>query len=177
MTIALLDVDYRASRARAACVLAESWFDEFPVSEHAVDVGPVEAYEPGSFYRRELPCLLAVLRTLEDPPDIAVVDGYVWLGGEARPGLGFHLYEALGGRTPVVGIAKTAFGSADAAPTVAKICRGGSKRPLFLTCVGVDLAAAGQWVRGMAGAHRVPSLLAAVDRLARSNASTVKDDA
>jgi deoxyribonuclease V len=61
VAIALLDVDYRATGARAACVLAESWTDATPSSEHSVDISSVEEYEPGNFYRRELPCLLEVI--------------------------------------------------------------------------------------------------------------------
>jgi deoxyribonuclease V len=168
VVIALLDVDYRASGARAACVLAQSWSDVVPASEHSIDIRSVQAYEPGSFYRRELPCLLEALDTAAIKPSIAVVDGYVWLGGEARPGLGFHLYQALGSKIPVIGIAKTAFLGAEESEQVAKVLRGESKRPLFVTAVGVELASASSWVQCMAGAHRIPSLVAAVDRLARS---------
>jgi len=173
--IALLDVDYRGTGARAACVLAESWTDDTPVSEHALDIRSVEAYEPGNFYRRELPCLLEVLGTLDSKPSIAVVDGYVWLDDQARPGLGFHLHQALESKVPVVGIAKTAFAGVEAAAQVAKVLRGESKRPLFVTAVGIQLAVAGNLVQSMAGAHRIPSLVAAVDRLARSVPSAAQN--
>lgn len=172
MTIALLDVDYRAQGAHAACVLVESWVDATPMAEHSVAVQQVEAYEPGHFYRRELPCLLQVLNALPLKPSVAVVDGYVWLAQEGRAGLGWHLHQALGSEVPVVGIAKTAFVGAESSELVAKIFRGGSKRPLFVTAVGVELSLAGGWVQSMAGAHRIPSLVAAVDRLARAGRPT-----
>jgi hypothetical protein len=35
-------------------------------------------YEPGQFYRRELPYVLALLESLESSPAV-VVDGFVWL--------------------------------------------------------------------------------------------------
>lgn len=177
VTIGFFDVDYRDAGARAACVLAQSWGDAMPTSEHACDIDSVEAYEPGSFYKRELPCLLSVLNRLPEPPDIAVVDGYVWLDGEERPGLGFHLFKALGSKMPVVGIAKTAFVGAEASLHVGKVYRGQSRKPLFVTSVGVELAIASAWVKGMAGPHRIPSLLTAVDRLARLRASAVQNDA
>lgn len=168
MAIAFLDVDYRANGARAACVLAEAWTDAAPLSEHSVDVRSVEEYEPGNFYRRELPCLLEVLNSVPIKPAIAVVDGYVWLAGTSSPGLGFHLYQALNSEIPVIGIAKTAFVGAEESAQVAKVFRGESKRPLFVTSVGIELATASHWVQSMAGAHRIPLLVAATDRLARS---------
>lgn len=168
MTIAFLDVQYLAAGARAACVVAQAWSSPAPLSTHLADIDAVQDYEPGAFYRRELPCLLRVLSLLSSPADVLVVDGYVWLPDESTPGLGAHLYEATGRRTPVVGVAKTAYRDAMSAPTVAKVLRGDSARPLFVTAVGLDLEAAVACVRTMAGDHRVPLLIAAVDRLARS---------
>jgi deoxyribonuclease V len=173
VTIALLDVHYGTQGAHAACVLAASWVDATPVAGYCVAVRQVEAYEPGHFYRRELPCLLQVLDTLPCKPSVAVVDGYVWLPQEARAGLGLHLHHALGLEIPVVGIAKTAFVGTESSPLVTKIFRGGSKRPLFVSAVGVELSLAGGWVQSMAGAHRIPSLVAAVDRLARAGRPTL----
>lgn len=165
MTIAFLDVHYTGTGARAACVVAEAWHSPAPLATHVADIATVQDYEPGAFYRRELPCLLQVLSLLPTPADVLVVDGYVWLLDAAHPGLGAHLHEAT--RTPV-GIAKTAFRDADSAPRVAKVLRGDSQRPLFVTAVGIDASSAADHVRGMAGEHRMPTLLAAVDRLARS---------
>jgi deoxyribonuclease V len=162
--IAALDVSYGARGAAVACVLFERWTDPVEADARVVLVGDVAAYEPGAFYRRELPCLLAALGALAAPPEIVVVDGYVWLSAEGRPGLGARLHEALGGGTRVVGVAKTSFmGSAFAEPVV----RGESARPLYVTAVGVDAASAAGWIRQMHGEHRVPTLLKRVDRLCR----------
>lgn len=166
MTLAFLDVHYTDRGARAACVVAESWTSLAPLSTHVVEIASVQDYEPGAFYKRELPCLFEVLATLPAPADVLVVDGYVWLLDAAHPGLGAHLHEAL--RTPVVGVAKTAFRDAGTAPMVARVLRGASQRPLFVTAVGIDTATAAAHVRSMAGEHRMPTLLAAVDGLARS---------
>ena len=176
MTIAFLDVQYLATGARAACVVAPAWSSPTPLVTQVVDIETVQDYEPGALYRRELPCLLRVLERLPAPPDVLVVDGYVWLLDESAPGLGARLHDATGGRTPVVGIAKTAFRDALAAPTVAKVLRGDSARPLFVTAIGLDLDAAATCVRSMAGDHRMPLLLTAVDRLARSGAPSSADD-
>jgi deoxyribonuclease V len=109
--IAFLDVDYRERGAVAAAVLAQAWTDPTPAAEVVAFIPAVAEYVPGEFYRRELPCLLAVLDRCPVPPDLIVVDGFVWLGPD-RPGLGARLYEALGGRAPVVGVGKTSFLSA-----------------------------------------------------------------
>jgi deoxyribonuclease V len=162
--LACLDVDYRPEVSVAACVLFHAWPDAEEAS-HAVVRGPrAEPYEPGQFYRRELPHLLAVLATVPAPLEALVIDGYVWLG-EGRPGLGAHLYEALGGRVPVVGVAKTAFHSSALAVPV---CRGQSRRPLFVTAVGLGASEAAERVRHMHGASRLPTLLGRVDRLCRA---------
>ena len=165
--LACVDVDYRGDEAVAACVLFNAWSDEGPAARMVEKIGAVEPYIPGQFYRRELPCLLAVLGKLSEAPQLVVIDGYVWLGGEERPGLGAHLYEALDRRLPVVGVAKTRFrGACLAVPVV----RGeGSTRPLFVSAAGLDPATAAAHVRAMHGDYRIPTLLRLVDRLCRES--------
>ena len=172
MTIALLDVHYKGTGARAACILGETWESESPSQTYVQFVGTAEPYEPGNFFRRELPCLLSVLRLLPSLPDVIVVDGYVWLSSVQRPGLGAHLYEALGKGTPVVGIAKSAFVGADSCSAVARVFRGNSRNPLFVTAVGMELMFAGQWVGRMAGKHRIPKMLRIADQLSRGDVLT-----
>lgn len=166
--IAFLDVGYGSSGARAACVLANGWQDDIAAGSYVADIVSVEEYEPGQFFRRELPCLMEVLRLLPLPPVVVVIDGYVWLGSRERAGLGARLYEALGRKIPVIGIAKTAFAGAEVSKDIGKVLRGNSKRPLFVTAVGVDLEQAAGWVQRMSGTHRVPALMAAADRLSRT---------
>ena len=161
--IAALDVSYGERGAASACVLFHDFAD--PAEDRALveAIPEVAPYEPGAFYRRELPCLLAVLRRVEAPIALVIVDGYVWLP-EGKPGLGAHLFEALGREVPVVGVAKTSFaGSGFAVP----VLRGESTRPLFVTAAGVEPALAGGWIASMHGEHRIPTLLRRVDRLCR----------
>ena len=49
----------------------------------------VVAYEPGEFYRRELPALTAVLTGVTGLSQL-IIDGYVDLDASGRPGLGAH---------------------------------------------------------------------------------------
>lgn len=107
--IARVDDDYREDGAVAACMLSLGRPDDRPASESAVRIEEVEPYVPGEFYRRELPCLLAVLGTLDRPPEVVIGDGHVRLGDDDGPGLGAHLRRAMGGGVVVVGVAKTRF--------------------------------------------------------------------
>lgn len=168
--IACLDVHYPARGAHAACVLIERWDDEVPAATSTEEIADVAPYEPGRFYLRELPCLLAVLATLPAPPEIVVVDGYVWLSSERRAGLGARLHEALGGDVPVIGAAKTIYRSLAGSPLMIAAVRGASQAPLYVTAVGIAVEEAARHVRGMHGAHRIPTILALADRLARGGA-------
>ena len=69
--IACLDVAYGDEAACAAGITAREWTDASAVEEPVVQVRNVQPYEPGQFYRRELPCLLAVLKTLP-PVDVVI---------------------------------------------------------------------------------------------------------
>ena len=167
MTLPLLtalDVDYRDPGAVAVGVWFRGWSAPEVEAEIVTHLAEVAPYQPGEFYRRELPCLLAVLER-GPAPEVAVVDGYVWLG-PGRPGLGAHLFEALGGRTVVVGVAKSRFaGAAEAVP----VYRGGSRSPLYVTAAGVGVTEAAGWIARMAGPYRVPEILKRVDQLARKS--------
>lgn len=161
--IAALDVQYDeiASSALAAAVVFQNWEDEKPLRVYTVHQNGIAAYVPGQFFQRELPCLLAVLGVIQEPINIVVIDGYVSLGD--KPGLGIHLWEAMKRQMAIVGVAKTRFHSASAV----EVRRGLSKSPLFVTAVGMEVAEAAARVVSMAGSHRNPILLKAVDQLAR----------
>jgi deoxyribonuclease V len=148
----------------AAGVVFHKWDDEQSAREIVVPISRVEPYQPGQFYRRELPCLLEVLRALDHKPDVTVIDGYVWLGNAGQPGLGAQLFEALGGQTAVVGVAKTQF---HGATTAVPITRGNSRMPLYVTAAGIETAEAARHIQTMHGAYRMPTLLRRVDQLCR----------
>ena len=162
--IAALDVTYRERGATAACVLFRDWADAAPAFETTCEIAEAAPYEPGKFFRRELPCLLAVLNTLSQPPATIVIDGYVWLSDEREPGLGGHLYAALGQKAAVIGVAKTRFLRASA---VAEAMRGESLKPLYVTAAGMPLADAAASIRSMRGRFRIPTLIRRADQLCR----------
>jgi deoxyribonuclease V len=167
---ACVDVHYAGSTAIAACVVFTDWRDSEPHSEHLSRIDGIAPYEPGRFFRRELPCIASVLATLPAPPDLVIIDGYVWLD-DARPGLGAHLFDALARTTPVIGVAKTAFRGVT---TARAITRGRSASPLFITAAGMSVDDAAECIRKMHGAYRMPTLLSHVDRLSRTGSAAQK---
>lgn len=158
-----VDVHYpSAGGAFAALVLAPDARFATIVGEHVAGLAEVAPYEPGHFFARELPAIRAVL-ALADPVGVLVVDGYVDLDPEGRPGLGAHVHAELG--VPVIGVAKTSFVTATHAVPV---LRGTSTRPLYVTAAGLPIDRAAALVAAMAGEHRVPSALRRVDALCRA---------
>lgn len=166
--ILAVDVHYPARGAIAAGVLFGDWADAEPLATCISRFDHAEDYMPGAFYRRELPCLLGLLREHALTPACIVIDGHVMLGDDGRPGLGRHLFDALDGRIPVIGVAKTVF--VGIWPET-EVLRGESRRPLYVTCAGMPLEHAKASVRAMHGAHRLPTLLKTVDALCRQSAA------
>lgn len=162
--LACLDVSYRGESALAAVVLFLAWTDSQPVREGTAHIQPVAPYLPGEFYKRELPCLLAVLAQVTEPLETVVIDGYVWLSQEGKPGLGAHLYQALGKTIPVIGVAKTVFRGAPAA----EVFRGQARRPLYVSAAGLAPDIAAGYIQSMHGTTRIPTLLKRVDSLCRN---------
>jgi deoxyribonuclease V len=164
--IAILDAAYASNASGVGCVLAAAWTAASAVAEISrLFAGPPAVYVPGEFYKRELPLLQAVIGGISPRPATIVIDGYVWLGANGAPGLGGHLFNALQPAIPVIGVAKTRFrGDVWSAP----VCRGMSRRSLYVTAAGIDTATAAALVAGMHGANRVPTLLQRADRLARA---------
>lgn len=113
---------------------------------------------------RSLPCLLQLLREHALEPDVIVIDGPVHLDAAETPGLGRALFDALGGRTPIIGVSTRAM---PGLPAQFEVFREEEARPLIVTCVGIDLGAAKVRIRTMYGRRRLPTLLKLVARIAR----------
>jgi deoxyribonuclease V len=125
------DVHYLASGgARVAAVVSTDAAFPHVVTDRVELVSEVEPYQPGQFYLRELPPLHAALDGLAGMA-LLVVDGYVDLDPDGRPGLGAHAHAEFG--VPVIGVAKSAFRPATHAIPV---LRGASARPLYVTAAG-----------------------------------------
>lgn len=162
--ILAVDVDYHPDNtATIAGVLFKDWEDESPTETIVTQLADILPYEPGQFYKRELPCILHLLAQISVPIRCIVVDGYVQLS-EGRKGLGLYLYDALEQKIPVIGVAKNAFTKIT---SDTYLYRGASKKPLYISAAGIDLSVAKNNIAKMHGAYRFPTLLKKVDHLCR----------
>ncbi len=162
--ILAIDVFYHQDQARTAGVLFKGWEDAEPDKVIYATTKGLRSYAPGSFYLRELPCLLQLLRDHQVKPDYVIIDGYVFLDGHSQPGLGKHLFDELKGKIPVIGVAKNPF--RDISKEYA-LWRGKSKHPLYVTAAGIDHRIASEHIRKMHGEFRIPTLLKMADQLCR----------
>ena len=163
--ILAVDVDYRGDRAFVAGVSFNAWTDASEQSVYTSHMNGVEAYLPGQFFKRELPCILKLLDDHSLNPGCIVVDGYVYLDGDREPGMGRHLYDALDAKVNVIGVAKEPFKN----PTEhCRIYRGKSNKPLYVTAAGLDLEQAKDYISSMYGGFRVPALLKKADQVCRA---------
>ena len=161
--IAAIDVHYeKEGPAWVAAVVFENFTDHSLLACYTHRVKKVKEYQAGAFYRRELPCILSILAIIKEPIETVVIDGYVNLG--EMPGLGSHLYQALGEQVTVIGVAKSLYRGSSAQ----RVYRGKSANPLYITTAGVETNQAAYWVASMHGNHRIPMLLKTVDQLARN---------
>lgn len=164
--ILAVDVDYRNTDAVIAGITFNEWTDETENEVFTSNVSDIKEYEPGNFYRRELPCILSLIDEHNLSPDLIVIDGFVWLDGSEKPGLGAHLFEALDKKVPVIGVAKRGF---EGISSKYELLRGQSIKPLYVTCVGIDQSDSISAIAKMAGENRHPILLKKVDRFCRES--------
>jgi deoxyinosine 3'endonuclease (endonuclease V) len=161
-----VDVYYNNNTAKAIAILFNDWQDKKPeqiISKYLSDIQP---YEPGSFYKRELPCIIALLESIDIKQlELIIIDGYVYLDDQNRLGLGGHLYQSLDKAVSIIGVAKTKFHNNT--KNVKEIKRGLSKRPLFISSIGMDIDSAADCIQSMSGDHRIPDLLKKLDRLTK----------
>ena len=162
--ILAVDVQYQEESAVAAGVLFSQWQSGESAGDRTKLIYNVAPYEPGFFYKRELPCILSLLQDIDSELETIVVDGYVSLGQQQQAGLGAYLYDEMEQKVPVVGVAKSRFKDT---PASCEVLRGNSQNPLLVTAAGIPLVQAKQNIAQMHGSNRIPTLLKRVDRLAR----------
>ena len=126
--IAAVDVHYdeAARRGRAAAVVFDAWEDGEAAGEYVAEVENVADYVPGEFYRRELPCLMAVMGKVEPKPDVVVVGvaKTFFVGAPAREVL-------RGGSKMPLYVSAAGMEVEDAADSVARM-HGGYRIPTML---------------------------------------------
>lgn len=160
--ILAVDVFYNSDNiAKIVGVLFENWDDPTPKEIVITYLENIAPYEPGSFYKRELPCVLKLLSKITIEIDYVVIDGYVYLNDDNKKGLGAHLYDSLENKIPIIGVAKTSFHDNN---NVVEVFRGKSEKPLYISAIGIDENQAAQYIKEMHGEYRFPSLLKQLDQ-------------
>lgn len=161
----IVAVHFDGAQANAAAALFDAWDAAEPIKTFVSRIAHVEKAQRGELDLRELPCVMQLLREHRLEPELILIDGFVHLDAEETPGLGRHLFQALGGVTPVIGVSKT---GRPGLPAQFEVMREEEAKPLTVTCAGVDIGAAKVRVRAMHGRKRVPTLMKLVARLAKN---------
>ena len=152
-------------------IVAAVAFDEWDAPEasrtFASRVAPLDQPVRSPRGAADLAGVLQLLREHALEPELIVIDGPVHLDAAEKPAWGRQLFDALGGRSAVVGISTRAI---PGLPVQFEVWRDEEARPLIVTCIGIDLGAAKARVRTMHGRRRVPTLMKLATRLARGGA-------
>ena len=163
-----VDVHCDSGGAQAAAVAFEEWSSPEASRTYTTRVADVGKAPPrGALDLRKLPCLLQLLADHALEPAVILIDGFVHLDAQETPGLGQHLYRALGGRSAVIGLSRAPMADT---PAQFEVFREEEAGPVVITCAGIDLGAAKARVRAMHGKRRVPTLLKLVARIAKGGA-------
>ena len=167
--ILAFDTYYFENKARTVCLSFVDWDDAHKLKADSEILEGIADYEPGNFYKRELPSILSLLSKLAyQKIEAIIIDGFVFLDDEEKAGLGAHLYQALEEKIPVIGVAKSNFATLN--KNKREVFRGGSNSPLFITSAGLDLDSAAEKIKRMYGKHRIPGLLKELDQLTKLKA-------
>lgn len=163
--ILAFDTYYFENKAKTVCISFDDWSDEENYSVDTETIENIEEYQSGEFYKRELPCILSLLNKIEIKNiTTIIVDGFVYLDDDKRPGLGGHLYNQFN-NVPIIGVAKTNFATLD--KNKRQLHRGKSTKPLYITSIGIDLDEATELIKNMNGQNRIPTLLKKLDTLTK----------
>ncbi len=166
MAIVCLDVQYFGDEAITGFVIFNSISDSKAMDTGQVLTKGIKAYEPGAFFKRELPCLLNAIDFIATKITLIIVDAYVWLSDD-KMGLGGYLYQALGEKIPVIGVSKSKF--MDNTFNVIPVLRGLSLQPLYVSSIGIDTITAAEMIKKMEGPYRLPTMIKLADAVCRGH--------
>jgi len=164
--ILAFDTYYFEQKAKTVCLEFAEWNESKIYKIYTEIIDNIEEYIPGEFYKRELPCIISLLNQIDlKKVEAIIVDGFVYLDDEKKLGLGGYLYEKLNKKIPTIGVAKTNFATIEKYKK--SLFRGESKKPLFITSIGIELEDAVKKIESMEGEYRIPTLLKELDRLTK----------
>ena len=160
----VMDYLVNGDTALVAAVAFEDWTAAEATRTYSLRVGHVEKLAKGELDLRALPWLVQLLDANRLQPEVIVLEGLVHLDAQDTPGLGRRLHDTLGGRTAVIGAAKSGFKDA---PAQFEVYREDETPPLIITCEGIDVGAAKARIRMMHGRKRLPTLMKLAARIAK----------
>lgn len=166
--ILAFDTYYFEDKAKTVCIALESWTKESNFKVYDEILENIAEYIPGEFYKRELPCILSLLKKIKTeitPIETIIVDSFVYLDDEGKFGLGGYLFNALDDKIPIIGVAKTNFATIE--KNKKALLRGDSQKPLYITAIGIDLEKATELIQNMQGEFRIPTILKHLDTLTK----------
>lgn len=166
--ILAFDSYYFDDKAKTVSISFGDWHDEYALQIKEETLRGVASYEPGAFYKRELPCILSLLKQWDlAVVDTIIIDGYVVLDDDGSLGLGGYLYEELKKSIPIIGVAKTKYQKNN--NNVIEVKRGISANPLNISALGIGMVKAAKLIESMHGIHRMPTLLQKLDSLTKAS--------
>ena len=99
-----LEVHHDGEGALAAAVAFDDWDAPEATRTYTSRIAQLPKAVRGELDLRDLPCFLQLLQTHALKPELIVINGLVHVDALEAPGLGRHLYHALGGLTAIVGV-------------------------------------------------------------------------
>lgn len=164
--ILAIDTYYFDNKAKTVCLIFKDWNSSVYKNSLTEITNNIENYISGEFYKRELPCIISLISKLDVTKiKFIIIDGFVYLDDNGKLGLGGYLYENISGKIPIIGVAKTDFKSLTKNKQL--VCRGKSKKPLYITSVGINSDTAADKIKTMSGDYRIPTLLKELDKLTK----------
>ncbi|WP_281950794.1 endonuclease V [Nitrosophilus kaiyonis] len=159
--ILIVDVGYKKDKACVVGLEIENFENEKIKNIYKIECKNFAEYIPGKFYKRELPCIIKLIKEYKLNPDIIIIDGYVYLDGFNQKGLGAYLYDKLNRIVKIIGVAKNKYFLIS---NHFELYRGKSKKPLYITSAGIDFEKAKNIIKNMKGDFRIPNLLKRADK-------------
>jgi exodeoxyribonuclease-5/deoxyribonuclease V len=90
------DTHYQENKAKTVCIGFDKWEDIGFLISKSLLTDIKSDYISGEFYKRELPCIIELLAQIDlKNEDIIIIDGFVFLDDQMKPGLGAHLYHIM----------------------------------------------------------------------------------
>lgn len=158
----IIDVSYQENTAKVVGGFFENWYDEKLKIISKKTVINTQEYISGEFYKRELPCILEFLKDYKiEQIELIIIDGFVFLNDDNKKGLGAYLFESLEKKVPIIGVAKTSFHNNKT--NVINIYRGDSKKPLYISSIGIEPLKASDLIKNMFGNYRMPDIIKLID--------------